>query len=204
MTTHLLTRHDRRSGPYVALHGDIALAQARVHECTGPARRVFALWVASHLPGRVLWIAPGWLPEQLHPDGMAEIADPDRVLFAYPDQDIDLLWSAEEALRSGAVALVVADLPAPPTLTPVRRLQLAAEAGATPGPAPLGLLLTPDDDGTRGVESRWHMAPGFGDGHPRWRLERRRARSLPPRAWDVTQPAAQAASRARLTLSDTI
>jgi protein ImuA len=77
--------------------------------------------------------------------------------------------------------LVVADLPSPPGLTPVRRLHLAAEAAGT---APLGLLLCPDIGGAAGIETRWHMAPAHeGSTAPRWRLERLRARALPPKAW---------------------
>jgi protein ImuA len=90
------------------------------------------------------------------------------------------------------VPLVVAELPAPPALTPVRRLHLAAAAGAgiAPGPAPLALLLTPDPGGAAGVETRWHLAPAPGwarDGVPRWHLRRLRARVAPPAAWEMAR-----------------
>ena len=85
--------------------------------------------------------------------------------------------------------LVVADLPGPPALTPVRRMHLAAETGAGLGAAPLGLLLTPGDGGAQGIETRWHMAPAHEGSRRLWQLERRRARTLPPRRWQVAHPA---------------
>jgi protein ImuA len=161
----------------------LALARGRVHEVCGPARRVLALMAVRAAPGPVLWIAPAWLPERLHPEGVLPFLCPSRLVLVTPRRAEDLLWSVEEALRAGAAAAVVADLPEPPGLTPVRRLQLAAEAGAAEGPtAPLGLLLLPGEGGAAGVESRWHLAPGPGGG---WRLERRRARDAPPAAWNL-------------------
>jgi protein ImuA len=179
MVTELLSRP---SGPVVQLHPEVALVRARVHEGCGPARRSFALWLAARMAGPVMWISPDWEPDQPNPDGIAGLIDPGRLLFVRPRRTVDLLWCTEEALRSGAVALVVADLPAVPALTPVRRLLLAAGAS---GAAPLGVLLTPGDGGARGVESRWHLAPAHEPGIRAWRLQRRRARTLPPRAWRV-------------------
>jgi len=190
MPTHLLSRAPERKRPQLALHPGITLARARAHEVCGPARWTFALALAGRSRGPVLWIAPGWERAGLNPDGMAEFADPGRFLFVHPRRGEDLLWCAEEALRAGAVALVVAELPEPPALTPVRRLHLAAETGAERGTAPLGLLLTPGDGGAQGIESRWHMAPaheGAQGIESRWHLERRRARSAPPRAWTLAR-----------------
>lgn len=192
MPTHLLSRAPDRDKPAIRLHPDIDLALARVHEACGAARRTFAVWLAGQMQGPVMWISPGWLPDQLNPDGMLEWVDPARFLFVHPRRAEDLLWSVEEALRSGAVPLVVGDLPGPPGLTPVRRMHLAAQTGAELGPAaeraPLGLLLTPGDGGAQGVESRWHMAPGHDGQTRRWRLDRRRARTHPQKTWDVTCP----------------
>ncbi|TDK48750.1 ImuA family protein [Antarcticimicrobium luteum] len=187
MPTHLLTRAPERKRPQLVLRDGIALSRARAHEVCGPARWTFALWLAGHSTGPVLWIAPGWERAALNPDGMAEWADPGRFLFVHPRRAQDLLWCAEEALRAGAAPLVVTELPAPPALTPVRRLHLAAEtgAGAERGTAPLGLLLTPGNGGAQGIESRWHMAPAHADAARRWRLERRRARTAPPGAWTL-------------------
>ena len=194
MSTHLLKRHtNRRAGPALTLHPEVSLQLARVHEACGPARRSFALWLAGQMQGPVLWIAPSWEAACPNPDGMLDFADPARFLYVHPRRTEDLLWCVEEALRAGAVPLVIADLPAAPALTPVRRMHLAAERGGTPGKAPLGLLLTPGDGGAQGIESRWHMAPAHAGTRRRWRLERRRARALPPMTWAATQtrPGAQ-------------
>ncbi|SDN43301.1 protein ImuA [Lutimaribacter pacificus] len=180
MTVHALSRRPRRAAPVVAPAPPVALAAGRLHELCGPARHSCALWIAGALEGPVLWIAPAWPGEGVNPCGMVRWADPGRLLFAAPKRPDDILWCMEEALRSGAVPLVVAELPELPGLTPVRRLHLAAGAAAQ---APLGLILTPGDGGAPGVESRWHMAPAHEGEDRRWRLERRRARALPPRSW---------------------
>jgi protein ImuA len=165
----------------------LELAAARVHEVCGPARRTLALAVADGLTGPVIWIAPLWMAERLNPDGMAARGLAGRLIFATPRRAEDLLWSMEEALRSGTVPLVVADLPEPPSLTPVRRLHLAAEAGAGLGKClPLGLILTPAG-GAPGVESRGSLKPARTDtATPRWEMQRLRARTAPEAAWQVT------------------
>lgn len=188
--------------PSLRLAPGIALTLGRAHELCGPARRSLAAWIAGKVQQQasapVLWIHPGWARDRLNPEGLRALADPGRFLFVAPPRAEDLLWCAEEALRSGAVSLVVADLPGPPGLTPVRRLHLAAGGGpddsghpgldSHPHPRqgrPLCLLLCPGDGGAPGIESRWHLAPAHRATARRWRLELRRARATPPRGWDL-------------------
>ncbi len=120
--------------------------------------------------------APG-----LHSFGIAM----QRLLFVYGGNDEETLWATEEALRSAAVGVVVAELFDLHSLA-ARRLQLAAEASAT-----TVLALRPGHAGAAGgfVETRWRAASltdgsnataaatAAAFGH--WRIELLRARRRP-------------------------
>ncbi|MDU8942137.1 hypothetical protein RXV90_01960 [Rhodophyticola sp. MJ-SS7] len=178
--------------------GDLELQTGRVHEACGPARHTLALILAQLTAGPVLWIRPLKARYTLNGVAIAEWIDPGRLVFLMGKRPEDMFWAMEEALRDGHVPLVVADLSETPELTPVRRLHLAAEAGAgAMGESPpLGLLLTPGQEGTPGIETRWYFSSAHGPetkqantSAPRgatWRLERLRARTLPPAAWEVS------------------
>lgn len=175
------------------LAGDLALRRARLHEFCGPSRRMLAAGVMARSEGPVVWIRPGWGPERLNAAGLQPLANPARLLLVRADRDEAALWAAEEALRSGAVPLVVVETAAVPGLTPVRRLHLAAGAGAEAahrdgGTAPLGLILTPGQGGAPGVESRWHLEPLpsrtlLWSDEAAWTLTCLRARLAPPARW---------------------
>lgn len=165
------------------------LALGRVHEATGPSAIVFAALVAGRLNGPVLWARPAWEAAMHNPDGLAPFFDPARLVIADCPRPLDILWTAEEALRSGAVQLVVAEAEAPPAFTPLRRLQLAAEAGgAEVKRPPLGLILSPVQGSAGAIESRWRCdpSPAWTIGQPaRWRFERIYGKSGPPLVWET-------------------
>jgi protein ImuA len=192
VTSPLLSRAPRHNAPTIPLlarEEEIALMQGRVHEASGPARRTFALWLAARTTGPVIWIAPSWSTERLNADGICPWIDPARLILVTPRRVEDLLWTMEEVLRVGAVALAVVDLPDLPGLTPVRRMHLAAESGGRTGAhLPLGLLLTPGEGGAAGVETRWHLRARHRDGIDGWRLDRVRARTAPHKSWSIGRP----------------
>lgn len=172
--------------PGLTVLPQMRLAYRRVHEVTGLARRFLAVLTAAATErGPVLWIRPDWDREGLNPDGIAAHINPARLLTVHVRRAQDLLWCTEEALRSGAADLVVAELPEPPALTPVRRLHLAAEQGSAREGATLGLLVTPGTGGAAGVESRWSLAPRHRGGRAAWELTRLRDRTAPPAAWTL-------------------
>jgi protein ImuA len=197
MVLPILATHGARAHPIQPLPGGLGLglARARLHEFCGPARTVLGAMVMGETTGPVLWISPGWLAERIYPGGLREFADPARLILARARRPEDLLWSMEEALRSGAVPLVLCDLAALPGLTPVRRLHLAAEAGAEAAAhrgrlPPLGVVLTPGEGGAAGVESRWRLAAAPSgssllENRQAWRLDLLRARMSPPAGWQM-------------------
>lgn len=136
------------------------LRNSRAHEVTGAGAVSFAMSVIARTSGPVIWIASQHQPERLHPGGMLQFCDPSRLIFSYGRTDLDLLWIAEEALRSGAAPVVVAQIQGDIDLTAGRRLQLAAEAGKA-----LGLFLLPQGAGSNAAETRWECAPLYASGN---------------------------------------
>jgi protein ImuA len=101
----------------------------------------------------------------------------------------DVLWVAEEALKSGALALVITDAdPKHTSLTVTRRLSLAAHAGKSAG---LMVFAIPYS-GATASHTRWIAAAALSQpppydaqapGAPSWNLELTRARGGRPGAW---------------------
>ncbi|MEM6596179.1 MAG: hypothetical protein AAF672_15435 [Pseudomonadota bacterium] len=154
----------------------------RTHEVSGPAALSFALALANARGGTTLWAREDWAPEQLNPVGISPYLDPAKLLIAKGKDQLEVLAVAEEALRSGAVTLVVMELSKPLDLTAGRRLQLAAEAGKS-----TGLCLIQDGMGSNAAETRWHCAPVFSESgdstHQIWDLKKNKSGTLSK--WEV-------------------
>jgi protein ImuA len=158
-----------------------------------------AAMAAAALRGPILWARGTRAPGGPNPEGLAALIDPARIVMALAPSGIEALWAAEEALRAGAAPLVIVEPREPPGLTPVRRLNLAAEAGGGAAAAygwapPLCLILTPKGGSGAAVETRWRAdpLPGWamtadpGGGPARWRLECLRDKAGPPGAWEAS------------------
>ena len=156
------------------------LAPARVHEATGAGRLVFALALAGRLEGAVLWVQDARGRDGLYAPGIAAFIDPARLVLARPTGALPVLQAAEEALRSGAAPLVIAELAEAPDLTASRRLQLAAGTGGG-----RGLCLVAEGRlRTNAAETRWRCEPAPGtEGGQRWEIVKNKRGRLA--AWEV-------------------
>jgi protein ImuA len=174
------------------LHGlpDLALIRpGRMHEATGPGRLAFAAALAGRLTGPVLWVRERRARDTLCPQGLLPFFDPARLVLARPTGARAVLQVMEEALRSGAAALVVAELIEAADLTASRRLQLAAGTGV--GDAVRGLCLLPQAR-TRpnAAETRWHCTPIPGGGARQlWELVKNKRGRLG--IWEVAWQASE-------------
>ena len=97
------------------------------------AATLFAAGVAARFTGRVgstvLWALSRF---DLYAPGLEQVGlRPDRLLYAQGRKDSEVLALAEDGLRSGTLACVIAEVKAADR-TATRRLQLAASDGKTP------------------------------------------------------------------------
>ncbi|AJA07077.1 protein ImuA [Sphingobium sp. H39-3-25] len=109
------------------------IAAARPSSSDDAAATLFAAGIAARFacqPGfSVLWALSKF---DLYAPGLEQVGlGPDRIFYASGRKDSDVLALAEDALRDGALACVIAEVKAADQ-TATRRLQLAASDGKTP------------------------------------------------------------------------
>ncbi|MFN3910521.1 ImuA family protein [Hyphomonas sp.] len=101
----------------------------------------------------------------------------------------DALWAVEEAVVSGAVSLVIAEVEAA-DFTATRRLTLASGRHGVP----VILLMPQTREGATAAATRWRISPRpsapnrydpLAPGHPRWRALLERCRTAPNAAGAV-------------------
>ena len=162
-------------------HANFPPRKARTHEVCGPNALAFAFALGGQLGGTVLWVREAWQKGQLNPVGFEAYLPPHTLLLAQAKDQTDVLAVAEEALRSGAVSLVVMELSRPLGLTEGRRLQLAAQTGQA-----TGLCVIPEGMGSNAAETRWHCAALFDPDDStlqRWQIIKNKSGTIC--AWDV-------------------
>lgn len=109
------------------------IAAARPSLSDDAAATLFAAGIAARFashPGlTVLWALTRF---DLYAPGLEQIGlGPDRIIYAQGRKDSEVLAMAEDALRDGSLACVIAEVKAADQ-TATRRLQLAASDGKTP------------------------------------------------------------------------
>ena len=128
----------------------VRLSKERVHEVTGEAADLFAVAAAARTSGPIVWIGLARDVGSLAPTSLQSFLDPARIILAICVSRKEILWSAEQALRSPTAACVVAEIGDGPDLHESRRLQIAAEEGGS-----IGLLLISGRTSSSAAETRW-------------------------------------------------
>ncbi|UXX85216.1 hypothetical protein N7U68_19250 [Roseovarius pelagicus] len=162
-------------------HNIYPLKPDRVHEVYGPSAMSFAAMYAAKTQGTVFWVKEHWRVEQLNPLGVIDVLHPENLIIASTKEQVETLAVAEEALRSGAISVVIMELRTPLNLTAGRRLQLAAQAGKA-----MGIALISEGMGSNAAETRWHCYPVFDPQDStlqRWELIRNKSGTLG--VWNV-------------------
>ena len=165
-----------------AAHGDMAALTGAALAMAGGAGVV--LWAAQRKTisahGRIL--SDG--SRRFGPYGASH-----QRLFVRVGKPIEVLWAADEGVRSNAVNLVVAEVE-DVDFTATRRLKLASERHGVP----VILLMPHTREGASACDTRWRIsarasAPNLHDmrapGMPRWRAVLERCRSAPYRAGEI-------------------
>ncbi len=145
--------------------GDHGLRRDALHEVSSrgagwgddAAALLFAAGIAARTTGQVLWVVRS---RDLFAPGLYQAGlDPARVVYAEARDDAELLALLEEGLRHRALGAVVGEAKRV-QMAQARRLQLAAEVGATPAL----LLRRPTRDGSDPATApspavtRWRIA----------------------------------------------
>ena len=167
---------------------EIAAATASLND--DAAATLFLAGIAARFcdqPGfSVFWAVTAF---DLYAPGLEQVGlGPEKLLYAQGGKDAKVLAMAEDALRDGSLACVIAEVKAA-DMTATRRLQLAASDGQTPM-----LLFRRHRSRDRcpltvpsSAMTRWRIGclaserlPWPGVGRPRWRVELARQRNGDP------------------------
>lgn len=140
-----------------------------------------------HQSGICLWISTG---RKLFPPSLMKFnTEPHQVIFIDVQQEKDVLWAMEEALKCKGLVAVVAEVQEI-SIVQSRRLQLAVESSKV-----TGFLIRNDPRklGSTTCVARWQITPLPsvlenelpGVGFPHWQVELLRVRNGNPGKWEL-------------------
>lgn len=137
----------------LVLADQIHLSRGKTHEVEGDSADMFAVLVAAQLQGPVIWIGLDRDIKSLAPTALQHFLDPARLIMTEAITRAEILWAAEQAMRTLGVSLVVAELGKGPDLSESRRLQIAAEQSGC-----IGVMLINGRTYNSAAETRWHCS----------------------------------------------
>jgi protein ImuA len=148
---------------------------------------LFAAGILARLPGPVLWCLHS---RDLFAPALARVGlHPDRIIFCETWKDAEILPAMEEGLRLRGLAGVVGEL-SRVSLTPSRRLQLAAETSGVP--AFIIRRSVQHSGENNAATTRWRISPApsletspYRMGRPIWRVELMRCKGASPKDWTL-------------------
>lgn len=163
----------------LCLVAPLFLSKGRVHEVTGDSADMFAILTASRLCGPIIWIGLERNISSLAPTALQDFLDPARIILTEGICRKEVLWAAEQALRSPCAQCVIIELSNGPNLRESRRLQIAAEEGGG-----IGLIIIHGRAHTSACETRWNCeASNAAHNGWSWTLTKNRKGELG--AWQV-------------------
>jgi hypothetical protein len=107
------------------------LSSHAMHEIYGPAAVALTSMITSFTTGKIIWIRSKSQQKQLNPHGIFYINDNLNNYINIFSEPKYLLWTLEQAARSNASSVVIAELPRSPNFVSSRRLQLIAREQGT-------------------------------------------------------------------------
>jgi protein ImuA len=173
------------SFPLGAIHEFVSIGAEDASASTGFIAGVLSKLMKSG--GAVLWIGSS---RTLFPPALASFGiDPDKIIFIDLQNQRDVLWAMEEALKCDALAAVVGEMQEL-SFTVSRRFQLAVEQSRVTG---FILRRNPRNLTTTACIARWKITslPGTFDndmpgvGFPHWNVELLKIRNGKPGTWQL-------------------
>ena len=163
-----VTRPENSSQKTLALHQEIGLKLGRTHEIVGRSSDGFACAAIAKSKGPAIWIGRHIDIRSLSPLALSRYFNPSRLTLAECVCRKEILWAAEQALRSDGFEVVIFQLKQGPNLSESRRLQLASEKGGS-----LGLSIIERGAQSSAAQTRWQCDPAAMNDteiiHPVWR-----------------------------------